>query len=445
MTRRPGVAVAAAAAAALVAAGWIRLHNLLHYPRFFGFDAEGNWQYVARLMRDWSLPAPDAGWATSHPPFFYYVSAALGRLLADAGPAVGMLAVRGLASAASLGIAVLAAAHVWRREPAQPQRALLAGLLLLFLPVHLYMSPMLNEELLASLLVSAAVVGLARQLGGRAPDGRHAAALGAVAGLALLTKLTGGVVVAAGGLAYAIDGARRGDARGGLSRAAAFGIVALGVGGWYYGLNLVRHGYLYPANLDVHAIMFEMPPGERGWLDFVRFPLATFRDPQLLHPDLLHSVWGGTYATLWFDGHRHFLPQQGEAVRRTGLLLTTLGLLPTGAFVVGVGRALVRLRRGEGAADLPFLLLIAGTLAGYVLFSLRNPWFAAVKASYLLGLSVPFAVYASGELQRWAESGRVARVAVTGGLVLLLATSALTFTIGACFVKTEGPGLPWQM
>ena len=442
---KPRTRLLAAGAGATVVALWIRLHNLLHYPRFFGFDAEGNWKYIARLMRDWTLPAPDAGWATSHPPLFYYVSAALGRALGDVQPLVVMLSVRGLASLTSVATAGLAAAYLWRRDRERPERALLGGLLLLFLPAHLYMSPMVNEELLASLLVSLAAVGVAQQLTGDERGGgwRSPALLGGVAGLALLTKLTGGVVIAAGALAYAIDGWRRGENARGLSWAATFTAVAVIVGGWYYALNLARYGYLYPANLGVHSLMFEMPPGERGLLDFLRFPLATFTDPQLLHPDLLHSVWGGTYVTVWFDGHRHFLPQNGDGVRQMGSLLLVLAAVPTLAFGRGIARALARVRDGA-AADLPFLLLIAGTLAGYVLFSLRNPWFAAVKGTYLLGLSVPFAAYASESLLEWAGETFVRRALVGAVVAALIVASALTFTIGVLFVKTEGPGLPWQ-
>ena len=36
----------------------------------------------------------------------------------------------------------------------------------------------------------------------------------------------------------------------------------------------------------------------------------------LLNADLLHSVWGSTFATVWFDGHRYFLPVESAAVRR---------------------------------------------------------------------------------------------------------------------------------
>ena len=59
----------------------IRIYNAFHDPIGWGFDSEENWRYIARLMRSWSLPAPDADWSTAHPPFFYYLSALTARAL----------------------------------------------------------------------------------------------------------------------------------------------------------------------------------------------------------------------------------------------------------------------------------------------------------------------------------------------------------------------------
>ena len=99
----------------------------------------------------------------------------------------------------------------------------------------------------------------------------------------------------------------------------AFGLSASLFGGWYYLWNLYAYGYLYPHGLEVHSVMFRMPPGEREILDYLRFPISTFTDPQLLSPSLLRSVWGSTYVTLWFDGHRSFLPNESAIVRSLDL------------------------------------------------------------------------------------------------------------------------------
>ena len=130
------------------------------------------------------------------------------------------------------------------------------------------------------------------------------------------------------------------------------GLVSLAIGGWFHARTQLATGSLQPFALGPHAGMLELPPGERSLSDFLRVPLATFSDPQLLDPDLLHSVWGSTYVTLWFDGHRFFLPRESEAVRRLGTLTLILALLPTAAFALGFARGCRRWLRGAGALDL---------------------------------------------------------------------------------------------
>jgi hypothetical protein len=426
----------------------IRVHNAIHYPLHYGFDAPANWDYIAQLLTSWRLPAPGEGWSTSHPPFFYYLAAALGRLMGGSDVASITKAVRLMSSA--IGVAGIACALVWlrREDPKNDLRVLIAGALMLFVPVHIYMSAILGEEIIAGALITLVLCGVAVDLA-RPPNERlslvQVAWLGLAAGLAFLTKLSGLLVIAAAGLAYGLDGLRRRDLLSVVPRAMVFGCVALIVGGWPYARNKIEYGYFYPQNLMVHELMFTMPPGERGIGDYLSLPLATFGDPQVLAPDLLHSVWGTTYTTLWFDGHRVMLPRFGVATARVGTALLILGLIPTAAFLIGIRRGLVRAIRQPGGHDTLFLLIVTLSLAGYVRFTWQNPWYATLKASYLLGIAMPFAVYSSEVLRDWTRSSRRGlRYVVGTGLVALLVLSASTFTVNLVFQKKEGPGFVWS-
>ena len=442
-----------AAAVAVLAVGVaIRISNALQYPINLGFDAPENWRYIHQLIHSWALPAPDSDWATSHPPFFYYASAALARLTGFHTPDPVALYIRLCSSAIGLLSIGLAVALVHRTAPDRPQRAWLAGALLLFLPVHIYMSAMLSEEILTSALVSLVVVGTAWEVmrpPGEAFTGRRAlgraAALGVVGGMAFMTKLSGCLVVMACALAVTIAGLRRRQLGPALSWAALLSSVALVVGGWYYAHNWIAYGYLYPQDLQVHEVMFTMPPGERGVWDYVYVPLATWRDPQLLAPDLLHSVWGSTYVTLWFDGHRHYLARESVMVTRAGTLILLLALLPAAAFATGVAGGIRRAVRRTGSPDGPLLSLLAFTLAGYVAFTYGNPWFASIKGSYLLGLSAPFAFYTSEVLDRWAAGGsRLRTLLVWGTLAALMLAVAVVFTYGPVYWNWAGRGIKWN-
>jgi len=321
----------------------MRINNALRYRTRLGFDAVENVEYVKMLMTSWALPAPDAAWATSHPPLFYYCSALIGRaLMLFSKPEWLAQAIPLLASLAGVVTAALAVALVLRLASGDSKRALLAGGLLLFLPVNVYMSAMVNEEIFAALLTSAIVAAaLWHSADTSARPLYEAALIGTLGGLALLTKLSGLLVIASVAAAWVVGAWRSGTWRTAAARISVMLSAALLVGGWFYARNLLVYGYLYPQDLSLHAIMFEMPPGERGLLDYLRLPLATLTRPQLLDPSLLHSVWGSTYVTLFFDGHRHFLPHS-VAASQAGRLLLLLGLLPTAAFVVGFGRGVRR-------------------------------------------------------------------------------------------------------
>lgn len=442
----------AGALLALWAVG-LRINNALQYPLHFGFDAPANWEYISGLLKSWRLPAPGDGWSTSHPPLFYYLSAAVGRSMQMGRDLTGAdvkaitTVVRLISSAIGLLGIALAVAWIRRSDPENRLRAFIAAALLLFLPVHVYVSAMLGEEILSSALISAVLVGVAVDLQ-REPEQRLSlvavAGLGLLAGLAFLTKLTGLLVVVAVGVAYLADGLRRRDIVGILPRVVLFGTVAIAIGGWPYLHNQIEYGFFYPQNLMVHEMMFTMPPGERAIGDYLSFPLATFRDPQVLAPELLHSVWGTTYTTLWFDGHRVMLPRWEIPVTQMGTLLLVLGMIPTLAFAVGLQRGIRRTLREPGGPDTLFTAIVALTLAGYVLFTWQNPWYATVKASYLLGALVPYGVYTSEVLAEWLSPGRRARqLALALPLAVLLVGSATTFTVNLVFEKAEGPGFRW--
>jgi hypothetical protein len=127
-----------------------------------------------------------------------------------------------------------------------------------------------------------------------------------------------------------------------------------------------------------------------------------------------------------------------------GTALLVLGLLPCLAFVVGAWRGAGRIRRDPKAPDTLLLGFVALSLIGYVVFTWSNPWFATLKGSYLLGLSLPFAWYASDVLARWSRVGDDRATLVWGMLATLAVLVAVTFTMGPVFEKRDGPGLEWR-
>ena len=230
----------------------IRINNAVRYPPRWGLDAMFNERYVASLLSNWALPAPDADWSTAHPPLFYYLSAALSRALGITDSLGAIVPTRLLSAAAGLGMVALAYWLVRRVDPGNLRRAFLAAALLLFLPVHIYMSAMLSEEILAASFTSLAVTLACVSLGDPGITKRTwptDVAIGLAAGLSLMTKLSGLLGIAAILAAFALCALRERRLAELVPRAAVIGTVALVVGGWYYAHNLVTYGYIYPQDL----------------------------------------------------------------------------------------------------------------------------------------------------------------------------------------------------
>jgi 4-amino-4-deoxy-L-arabinose transferase-like glycosyltransferase len=436
MARRPSTQLYLVAAGFAAIAIAVRLHNAVFYPPDWGFDASFNLRYILRMSEDWALPSPEVGWSTSDPPLYFTIIAAIWTLFGR-----NLVIIPLVNSAFGLGCALVAAVAVRRLDPEQPERALLAGGLLLFLPANIHMSVMVNEEILVSLLATTALFWLAFPRPSR--PWADAARVGVAAGLATLTKLPGVLVAATAAASYALAGMRERTLPR-ASRQIAIALLVAGlVGGWYYARNRVIYGYFQPTKLAVHESMFDMPPGARSIHDYLYVPLATFSDPTLTHPDLLHSVWGSTYATAWFDGHRFLLPRSHRVVTSLGTVTLLLALLPSGAFAVGLFRGMRRFWRNTSGPDTPLLIYTALTLSGYAYFTWVNPYFAVVKGTSLLSLSLPFAIYASETLADWMRLSRKAATGIGAALAALAVCVVLGSTFNLAFEKTEVSGLPW--
>jgi tetratricopeptide (TPR) repeat protein len=402
----------------------------------WGYDAWGHVAYVLFLDVFRGLPWPDQGWSYFHPPLYY----ALGWVLLQARDAE--LLVRGLAlwsSAASLAIAALAAWLVRRASPEHPLLAPLAFGAIAYLPAHLLLSPMPGNEMTLTLLSCAGLCLFIANECRERPRLVVDAAVGGLAGLALLTKFSGLLPVLSTGVALALRAAieRRGFSRAAL-RAGVIAGVALVVAAPYYQRNIAVFGTPFQLSRDyplVSRVEARQRPGTREASDYLRFPLGVFTDPEPQAAHMLGSVWGTVYANVWADVFRESDVERAVEAHASAGFMAVLGLLPTALFAAGAWLAFVDLRRGRRrAVYLPLLVHAAAVLAAFVVFSWRVPIWSSLKSSYLLGLSLPFAVF----LARGVEQTLSADRGVRKGLGLWLAATAGA----AALLGTEGLVLP---
>jgi len=434
-------------------AGWVvtlgvavgvRLWNALTGPLMWGYDAWGHVAYVLFLDLYGAVPWADQGWSYFHPPLHY----ALGWLLAQARS--GEVLMRGLAllsSAASLATAALAAWLARVVTPERPALALVAFAAVACLPVHYFMSPMPGNELTEALLTAATLAAFVAAERREPARLRGALAVGVLAGLALLSKFSGLLVllvVLASLLLRPLlrtgwhDTPRRVAARGLL-----VALVALALAAPYYARNIREFGTPFQLSRDfplVQQVERGQPPGARSWRHYLRFPMEAFSDPNPLAPHLFRSVWASVYLNVWADTYRESDVERAleaeRGTRRSTQLMALLGLLPTAAAFAGAGLALGDVRRGRRrAVYLPLLLQAAVSLAAFAVFAWRVPLWSALKSSYLLGLSLPYALFMArsfealaGEPRRWQR--------------LLLPVGVGAVAVAASVVATDGLVLP---
>src|SRR5262245_50216602 len=386
--------------AAVGLAAGVRLWDALAGPLLWGYDAWGHVAYALFLDLYRAVPWADQGWSYFHPPLHYAIGWGLARL------GSGEALARGLAlwnGAASLATAALAALVVRWASPGRPGLALVGFCAVAYLPVHFVLSPMPGNELTETLLAAAALCTFVANERRARPTPGGAAVAGALAGLALLAKFSGLLAVlvpcAALALRAGLRGAFSAPAREAAGRAAILAGVALLLASPYYARNLRAFGTPFQLSREfplVAMVERDQPPGRRSLLDYLRFPPALFRDPNPLAPHLLGSVWGSAYLNAWSDSMRESdvaraLEAEREE-RRSTTAMALLGLGPTSLAAWGALLAARDLRHGRRReVYLPLAVQAAATLCAFVAFTWRVPLWSALKASYLLGLSLPFA------------------------------------------------------
>jgi tetratricopeptide (TPR) repeat protein len=430
----------AAWCAAIALAVGVRAWNALTGPLLWGYDAWGHVAYALFLDLYRALPWADQGWSYFHPPLHYL----FGWALAQAGS--GDVLARGLslvASAASLGTAALAAWTVRAAAPERPALALVGFAAIAFLPVQLVLSSMPGNELTEALLTAGSLAAFVANERRARPTLSGAALAGALGGLALLTKFSGllPLLAACGSLALraALRGPWSAPPREALGRALVVAGTGLALAAPYYARNLAAFGNPFQLSREfplVAGVEREQPPGRRGLLDYLRFPPALFADPNPLSSQLLGSVWGSIYLNLWADTHRESDVERAleaeREQRRSTRAMALLGLAPTALGLAGAALAARDARRGRRRdVYLPLGAQALLSLAAFVVFSWRVPLWSALKASYLLGLSLPFAAALARGVEGCLEvRSRTLAVLVTATLTGVATAASAVAAVG---------------
>lgn len=409
----------------------VRSWNASRGPLLQGYDDFAHIGYVLFLDRYSAMPWADQGWAYFHPPLHYLIGWGLAQL--DGAVAL----VRGLAfvsGAASLGIAVLAAWVTRMASPERPGLALLAFFSVGLLPVYLYSTNTAGNEHTAAFLASLGfALFIANERRGR-PTQLRAVWVGLSIGLALLTKMSALLVLGAVGLALLVQLLIEPSLRERaaiVTRGVIIAAVALLILAPFVARNLIEYGS--PSRLgtqfpETARIEQGQPPGSRSWVDFVYLPLAVFDNPVPDQEPLVHSIWGSAYAQNWADLRPSWNliwrqePIRQEPIRLARRTMLLLGVIPTLLALAGGVLAVADVRRGQRrAVYVPLLSIAVLSLFAFIGFAITVPRFSATKATYLLGLTLPFAAFVARGV---GALGSVRWVGLLATLAVLAAAGA---------------------
>ena len=292
-------------------------------PHFEGPDENSHYEYAWHLANARSLPLTadlqvarglpqtEAAVLAHHPPLYYGLLAAA---LAAAGQDDAVFAPRlnpsfGKPDAPSralkfvherrpnrvlnglrwlsalLGCASIAFVHALGRAccPRSPRVADLAALLVACLPMWSSLHGVLNSDILAATMSSATLLALVRLLHREQVRWRDASLVGALLGLAWLTKLT---TLFLGGIAGLTAAALLARGRVTARALSAAPLVATALSGWWFWRNYELHGDWLA--MSAHDASFRPLPPELRWPYLLGLDTSV---PTFL-PELLASLFG---------------------------------------------------------------------------------------------------------------------------------------------------------
>jgi hypothetical protein len=394
---RPGLHAAALGGLATLWA-WLLLGKFTAIPAYMGFDGPDHLAYVRYVLETRSLPLAHEGPQFYQPPLYYVLQATLLGAFGD-GPARERLLLHLLPFAC--GVVQIVAAWALARTllPADRTRAASAALAAGCLPLNLYMAAYPTNETLYGALGAMGLVATCRLLTAERVSVRATVALGALLGLAILTKASGllWLLLAAGALGVRLAGIERRPAAM-LGAVALLGASALLVGGGPLLRNQLHYGQALFTNWTIpgHAVEGWQHPGFHTPDYYLRFG-AVLERPFFAS---FESVWDGLYATLWGDGligglvawrfrHAHWDWEWMAAIYALALPATAL----LGVGLLSLFRRALRYSDSRRRLAAAFALISLVVLVSSVLFaSLVLPAYSMAHARYLLAATPLLAV-----------------------------------------------------
>jgi 4-amino-4-deoxy-L-arabinose transferase-like glycosyltransferase len=407
----------------------VNIHNVVAYPYSRShFDSEGHVAYVKYMAAHWRVPNVTQGWEMYQPPLYYFFSAIVYRLFGGEGNELASLKAVQILGMLS-GLACILFSWFTLRVFAKNNRLIqLLGLsTVAFLPMSLYLNPTISNEVFSAFMISLAVYLLVRYGFQDSISYKQAVVLGAVVGLALLSKYTALLVfLVAVAILLVRPWIRAEQRRRELAILVVFIATVLATCGWFYYRNAVMFHKPFVANWDEESgFHFEQPPGYRTLGFYLRFGSIFAHAPERSR---WSSFWDGYYGSMWMDPHFNMIDYRDDTANSLGSIVLCLALLPSVAMAVGFVNSLKRILLNRlFEPDFALAALGAVTMLALIWFTMQIPFITTIKAFFTLSLMPAFAVFSGIGLHAMAKNLRKFAPLLYAGLIMLFALITCLF------------------
>jgi 4-amino-4-deoxy-L-arabinose transferase-like glycosyltransferase len=364
----------------------LRLSNVFRLAPLRDYDGSGHALNIVALY-DGNLPEPSS-WSGFHPPLYHATAALAWHVVGDTLPSHVVFRLVSLIA----GVAALVLVWVTLRRFVETPTAWVVTACVGASPVFSIATTMLGNETMCTLWVTALLAASTWER----PENvgiRSGLRSGILGGLAVLTKATGAVAVAANSLVLAFRLRSRPRVAAGAVLLA--GVIPLLMLAPFYArllketnsslLGVVSGGAI---SREAGTEMASQAPGDRRLSDYWSVPASTFTAPSIDDPALQRTVTALLFTTIWADGQGQFLPADPHGAVPRALVI--FGLLPTALALAGLWR-MARRPRDYAWAAAPMAFAAVLTLA-FLRYTWVLPRFSAVKASYLLPALLPASI-----------------------------------------------------
>jgi len=381
--------------AVMAALSALAINNFWKLSIEVGFDQRDHFMYITYIARNLSIPLAGEGWSMFQSPLYYMASAPVYSLFEGRVDDATLVRILRLIPAASSVLMVEAVYRASRhafpeRRDMQSIAVIIGGLL----PMNIYLSRGLGNEMMAALFSSCAI---AAGLGALRADKeilKKTVIMGVFFGLALLSKVTAallapfvaGVII----LRFAVLERAGGRVRNTtVALSMSFGAAFI-ISGWYYIRNMIYLGSPLVGNWGAGSEWWQFP-SYRLSRHFLSFGDSFF------YPAFssMGSFWDSLYSTMWMDANLSgvdpglLLPNAWNyGVMFSGVWLA---ILPSAAIMTGIVLSLINRERARDG-----LLLLALCVALYIGalldYYLKVPAYTTGKATYTSGITICYAL-----------------------------------------------------